>query len=266
MPHREHLRNDCPMRVSAVLLLSLLGSSVALAAPKALSADRPVVLVTDVVVVGEGPIGVEAATATLTRRFARLNEVLEVRSMVDARAKLDAAAVDQMMGSDDDGLAVTGKYLQVSRLVLTRIAVIGGITEVQMRLFNTEDASTEVAFGRRIRAGTDPSLVLAALDVLADRMAVWLIDAYGDGGPSEAFEALANKKLTPKDKAGAPTKFGWLGLAGGLIAGAGLGAIGGGITAGVVDSSFDTVDIAAVGVGGVALLLGGTAVIVDAGE
>jgi hypothetical protein len=252
MPHREHLRNDCPMRVSAVLLLSLLGSSVALAAPKALSADRPVVLVTDVVVVGEGPIGVEAATATLTRRFARLNEVLEVRSMVDARAKLDAAAVDQMMGSDDDGLAVTGKYLQVSRLVLTRIAVIGGITEVQMRLFNTEDASTEVAFGRRIRAGTDPSLVL--------------IDAYGDGGPSEAFEALANKKLTPKDKAGAPTKFGWLGLAGGLIAGAGLGAIGGGITAGVVDSSFDTVDIAAVGVGGVALLLGGTAVIVDAGE
>ena len=187
---------------------------------------KPVFLVTDIVI-GEG-VGVDkdAARDVLANRFGRLKDKIEVRSLSEVKSTLDRAAMAQMLGtSDSDGdLAKVAEYVVVDRIVFGRIAQVAGVTEVQVKIFNTKDGVTEAGYSRRLKAGAPPQLVLTLLDSLADSLLAFAIDAYTDAAPDAKFLALKDKKLTPRATAIAASPWSMLGVVGGAVAGAGVGA------------------------------------------
>lgn len=236
---------------------------------KPVEVEKPVFLVTDVVVADGIAIDKEAARDALANRFGRLKDKIEVRSLAEVKTTLDRAAMAQMLGSSgsDEEVAKIGEYVQVDRLIFGRIHQVAGVTEVQVKLFNAKEGVTEMALSRRLKAGAPPQLVLTLLDSLADGMLSWVLDTYTDGAPSEGFAKLQNKKIVRAPKAAdAPSEggMGMLGVVGGVVAGAGVGiATVGGI--GLADEGNQAADLpvilAASGAG--AVLLGTTLIIID---
>lgn len=282
MPHREGLRRPRHLLVGQLMKAAALGAVVALlastsaAAQTSVTDDKPVFLVADLIV-GEGvAIDKDAAREVLASRFGRLKDKLEVRSMAEAKATIDAVAMAQLMGSgNDEDLARVEGYLQVDRLVIGRVTQVAGVTDIQVKVFNTKEGVTEVSFARRLGKNAEPSLVLTLLDTLADSLLAWTIDTYTDGSMSAAATKLANKKLTPTTKkttpADGPSPWSFTGVAGGLGLGVGVGAAGVGVYNALAlppdgGGGFNTANIALIGVGGAVALLGGTAIAVDLGN
>lgn len=269
MPHRGHRLFDARhllVRLGLTALVALL-STTARAQSSAPVDARPVFLVTDVVV-GDGiPVDKDAARDALATRFGRLKKLLDVRSMAEARATVDAAALAQLMGGgSDDDLARIENYMKVDRLVLGRIAAVGGIVDLQVKVFNVREGVTEVAFARRLGKDADRAMVLALLDTLADSLLAWTIDHYTDGGPSAEAASLKAHKLGKKAPAAPapPSPWGTTGVVGGVAAGLGAGVLGVGLYDAFSDGEISGVDIGFIAGGGVALLLGATAVSIDA--
>lgn len=246
--------------------------SLPLAAQSGVSDDRPVFLVTDVVVADGVDIEREVARDVLATRFGRLKDKIEVRSMAEAKAGIDAAALAQLLGEgDDNALTKVEQYVQVDRIVFGRISKVAGVIDVQVKVFNVRESVTEVGFARRLAAGSSPTMVLTLLDTLADSLLAWTINTYTDGTRSTAASALAGKKLTPKkDVTPEPaattsgSRFGWLGTVGGIGLGLGAGAAG---AAGYGILNGGEVGDAEVGLlvtGGVIGVLGAGAIVVDA--
>jgi hypothetical protein len=213
------------------VVLALLSSLPAFA-QSGVSDAKPVFLVTDVVVADDVGIDREVARDVLATRFGRIKDKIEVRSMAEAKAGMDAAALAQLLGEgDDDALAKVEQYVQVDRIVFGRIAKVAGVIDLQVKVFNVKESVTEVGFARRLAAGAPPSMVLTLLDTLADSLLAWTLNTYTDGSRSASAEKLAGKKLTPKkDGAEVPapapsgSRFSWLGTVGGLGLGLGAGA------------------------------------------
>gem|GEM_PF-1330326 len=231
---------------------------------------RPVFLVTDVAV-GEGvPIDKDAARDVLTTRFGRLKSRLELRSLAEARASVDAAAIAQLVGGgSDDDLARIEEYLKVDRLVLGRLAAVGGVVELQVKVFNVKEGVTEVAFARRLGRDADRAMVLALLDTLADSLLAWTLDHYTDGDPSAEAAALKSRKLggrRPAAPATGTSPWGTIGVVGAAGAGLGAGVLGVGLYNAFADGDVSGIDIGLLAAGGVALVLGATAVSVDLGD
>jgi hypothetical protein len=234
--------------------------------------EKPVFLVTEVVV-GDDVVGVdkEAARDALVLRFGRLKEKIEVRSLSEAKASLDAAALQQLLGSEEQAdLDKIQGYVQVDRIVFGRISTIAGITEVQVRVYNVTEGVAEVGFARRLKASSPPSMVLTMLDTLADSLLAWTINTYTDGEMSAKASALANKKLGGKKPAAADvveapssSRFSWLGTVGGIGFGAGAAAAGVGAYQALSDNDASTADIALIGAGAAVGLIGAIAVGVD---
>jgi hypothetical protein len=243
---------------------------------------EPVFLVTEVTV--QDGIGIEkdAARDALSTRFGRLREKIEVRSIGELKSSLDAAALAQMLGAasnnaagGDADLQKLTDYVQVDRLVFGRIAEVGGVIEVQARIFNTREGSTEIALSRRLKTDAPRQLVLTVLDGIADGLAGYALDTYTDGAPSAAFSKLSQQKLgrrapgrgTDGSDRGVDGASRWsmLGVTGGVLAGAGLGA---GALAGVTfaadadDAGRDTAWIV-LGAGAGAAVVGTALVVVD---
>lgn len=231
------------VRRSARLLLglglsALAGVSLAAGSARAMSEElvegelpqpsegKPVFLVTEIVV-GEG-VGVDkdAARDVLANRFGRLKDKIEVRSLAEVKSTLDRAAMAQMLGtSESDGdLAKISEYVVVDRLVFGRITQVAGVVEVQVKIFNTKDGVTEAGYSRRLKAGAPPQLILTLLDTLADSLLAFAVDAYTDAQPDAKFLALKDKKLSPPTAAVAASPWSMLGVVGGVVAGAGVGA------------------------------------------
>lgn len=187
---------------------------------------KPVFLVTEVVV-GEGlPIDKDSARDVLANRFGRLKDKIEVRSLAEVKSTLDKAAMAQMLGTSDSDadLAKISEYVVVDRLVFGRITQVAGVVEVQVKIFNTRDGVTEAGYSRRLKAGAPPQLVLTLLDTLADNLLAFAVDAYTDAKPDAKFEALKNKKLSPPAAVASSSPWSMLGVVGGVVAGAGVGA------------------------------------------
>jgi hypothetical protein len=204
-------------------------------------------LVTEVQVSGQVGLDAEDARDLLANRFGRLQDKVEVRSMGDVKTSLDQAALLAALGGDGAEIESITGMLDVDRVVYGRIARIGTVIDVSVRVVNVREGSVEMAMSRRLKAGTDPSLTLAVLDRQADKLLAWVIETYTDGAPSDAFVALKDKKLKPrkaKEDAKGPEvkeaepppveapvdnglsfRFTWLGILGGTLAGAGLGLI-----------------------------------------
>lgn len=231
------------VRRSARLLLglglsALVGVSLAAGSARAMSEElvegelppppdgKPVFLVTEIVV-GEG-VGVDkdAARDVLANRFGRLKDKIEVRSLAEVKSTLDRAAMAQMLGtSESDGdLAKISEYVVVDRLVFGRITQVAGVVEVQVKIFNTRDGVTEAGYSRRLKAGAPPQLILTLLDTLADSLLAFAVDAYTDAQPDAKFLALKDRKLSPPTAAVAASPWSMLGVVGGVVAGAGVGA------------------------------------------
>jgi hypothetical protein len=227
MPHREGLRRPRHLHLGLWLTLSLATTAARAQLEAPPDDEKPVFLVADVVV-GEGvPLEKDAARDVLATRFGRLKDKLEVRSLSEAKANIDAVAMQQLMGSGDDAdLAKIESYLQVDRLVIGRVTQVGGVIDVQVKVFNTKEGVTEVAFARRLGHDADRSLILTLLDTLADSLLAWTIEHYTDGSMSKEATAMAHKKLTglkkPEAVADAPPWSG-LGVTGGVLAGLGTG-------------------------------------------
>jgi hypothetical protein len=190
-----------------------------------------------------------------------------VRSTAEARASIDAAALAQLTGAgSDEDLARIEQYVQVDRLVLGRVGAVGGVVDVQVKLFNAKEGVTEVAFARRLGKDADRAVTLALLDALADSLLAWTIEHYTAGGPSAEGAAMKGRKLDrrrPDAAVASSSPWSTTGVVGGAAGGLGLGVLGAGIYGGVVDGDFGAVDIGMVGAGAVALVLGATAVSVD---
>jgi hypothetical protein len=230
---------------------------------------KPVFLVTEVVVDEGVAIDKDAARDALATRFGRIKDKLEVRSLGEVKTTLDRAAMAQMLGSGatDADLAKIGEYVATDRLVFGRIANVSGVTEVQVKIFNAKEGVTEIALSRRLKAGAPPQLVLTLLDTLADGLLAFAIDTYTDGAPSEAFMKMKNKKLTPikHDEAeqAAPSTWSMLGVVGGVVAGAGVGAGAlGGYAMGSGQGDQQT-GIILLGAGAGALVVGSALVVID---
>lgn len=218
-------------RVLPVALALL--ASLSAAAQSGVSDAKPVFLVTDVVVAEDVGIDREVARDVLATRFGRIKDKIEVRSMAEAKAGMDAAALAQLLGEgDDDALAKVEQYVQVDRIVFGRITKVAGVIDLQVKVFNVKESVTEVGFARRLAAGSSPTMVLTLLDTLADSLLAWTLNTYTDGSRSAAAEKLASKKLTPKKDVVEPapassgSRFSWLGTVGGLGLGLGAGAAG----------------------------------------
>jgi hypothetical protein len=257
MQAREHLRR------SACLWLTLL-----CAAPSLAQEEKPIFLVTDIVVDEGVAIDKDAARDVLAKRFGRIKDKLEVRSLSEVKSTLDRAAMAQMLGSSssDAELQKIGEYVATDRLVFGRIANVAGVTDVQVKIFNAKEGVTEIALSRRLKAGAPPQLVLTLLDTLADGLAAFAIDTYTDGAPSAAFMELKNKKIVraPVEEAQEPASpWSMLGVVGGVVAGAGIGAGAlGGYALGSGQGDQQT-GIILLGAGAGALLVGTGLVVVD---
>jgi hypothetical protein len=230
---------------------------------------RPVFLVTDVVVADDVPIEKDTARDVLATRFGRLKDKLEVRSMAEVRASVDNAAFQQLLGSEDEAdLSKIENYVKVDRLVLGRIAMVAGVVDVQVKVFNVREGVVEVGFARRLGKGADRTLILTLLDGLADSLLAWTINTYTDGSMSAEATKLASKKLTKKaDPAAASSSSSpWsaLGAVGGGVLGAGLVATGLGAynTFSTTDGA-STTNIATFAGGAAAVVVGGVLVGVD---
>lgn len=225
----------------------------------------PVFLVTEVVV-GEGvDVDKDAARDVLANRFGRLKDKIEVRSLAEVKSTLDRAAMAQMLGTteSDGDLAKIGEYVAVDRIVFGRIAQVAGVTEVQVKIFNTKDGVTEAGYSRRLKAGAPPQLVLTLLDSLADSLLAFAVDAYTDAVPDAKFVALKNKKLTPHETTVAASPWSMLGVLGGVVAGAGVGAgaVGGFVLAN--GQGDQTMGLVLAGAGAGAALVGTGLVVAD---
>ncbi len=212
------------------LLLSLLLGAVSLPAAAQKRATLPVFLVTDVAIDGDVGIDGETAQKALAQRFGRLKGKIEVRSMTEARAGIDAAALAQLLGeADDDKLMKLEEYVKVDRVVFGRIAKKAGITTLTVALFNTAEGVAEASFQRRLKEDAASSMVLTVLDKLADTLLAFVLDNYTDGARSAKAEALANKKPTKAaavDDNAPRAPLSWWSAIGGLTIGAGLGSLG----------------------------------------
>jgi hypothetical protein len=210
-------------------------------------AERITFLVTEVEVSGEVGLAPEDARDLLANRFGRLQDKVEVRSMGDVKTSLDKAALMAALGGDDSEISALTGMLDVDRVVYGRIARVGSVIDIGVRVVNVRDANVEMAMSRRLKAGSDPSLTLAVLDRQADKLLAWVLETYTDGAPSAEFTALKKKKLKPRKTkedgegvevneaepapiepppdTGMDFRFTWLGLLGGTTAGLGLGLI-----------------------------------------
>lgn len=231
---------------------------------------KPVFLVTDVVVDDGAGIDKEAARDALANRFGRLREKIEVRSLAEVKSTLDRAAMAQMLGSSssDDEINKIGDYVAVDRLVFGRIHQVAGVTEVQVKIFNTKEGVTELGLSRRLKGGAPPQLVLTLLDTLADGMLAFVVDTYTDGAPDAKFAALKNKKIerAPRESVeqAASSPWGMLGVVGGVIAGAGAGvATVGGLALADDGNQGGDVPLILAGAGAGAVLLGTGLVVAD---
>jgi hypothetical protein len=253
------------------------------AAPDAAPAerDRPIFLVTEIIVDDEVKLEADAARDALALRFGRLKDRIDVRSLGEVKSSLDQAGITQLLGGETDELAKLGEYVEVDRIVFGRIHKVGDVTEVSVRVFNTSDTSMEVAMSRRMRAEAPESMVLTAVDSMADRLAAWAITSYGLDAPSEKADALAKKTLgglkkkkaarKKAEEAAAPTEaaapadpWGFLGISGGAIAGLGAGVVGVGAAMITLDQKGEVlVPSIVMGAGGLLFVGGVTAVIVD---
>lgn len=271
MQDGKHLRGPRCLWTSGLTLALTIG----LAAAPALAQDaadageaKPIFLVTDVVVDEGLAIDKEAARDALANRFGRLRDKVEVRSLAEVKTTLDRAAMSQMLGSSatDDDVAKIGDYVAVDRLVFGRIHQVAGVTEVQVKIFNTREGVTEIGLSRRLKADAPPQLVLTLLDTLADGLLAFVVDTYTDGAPSQEFAALKNKKLAPPVAKPLPSSsqgtLGMLAVVGGVVAGAGAGiATVGGI--GLADAGNQAADLPVIlAASGAAAVLVGTALIV----
>ncbi len=229
--------------------------------------SKPVFLVTDVVVADDVPLEKDAARDVLATRFGRLKDKLEVRSMSEARASLDNAAMQQLLGSgDENDLARIEQYMAVDRLVIGRISMVAGIVDVQVKVFNVKEGVTEVGFARRLGKNADRSMILTLLDTLADSLLAWTINTYTDGSLSDEAKALANKKLGGKKKdvvVAQSSPWSPLGAVGGGLIGAGLASVAGGTALTMQDQQASSLDLSLLIGGGAAAVLGGVLVVVD---
>jgi hypothetical protein len=241
------------------------------AAQRGVSDAKPVFLVTDVVV-GDGvDLDRDVARDVLATRFGRIKDKIEVRSMAEAKAGIDAAALAQLLGEgDDDALAKVESYVQVDRIVFGRIAKVAGVIDVQVKVFNVKESVTEVGFARRLAPGASPTMVLTLLDTLADSLLAWTLNTYTDGSRSAAAEKLASKKLAPKKDVVEPapsspgSRFSWLGTVGGLGLGLGAGAAGAaGYSVIENDGVVGETEVALLVTGGIVGAIGAGALLVD---
>jgi hypothetical protein len=229
---------------------------------------KPVFLVTDVVVADDVPIEKDTARDVLATRFGRLKDKLEVRSMAEVRASVDNAAFQQLLGSENEAdLSKIEDYIKVDRLVLGRIAMVAGVVDVQVKVFNVREGVVEVGFARRLGKGADRTLILTLLDSLADSLLAWTIDTYTDGSMSAEAQKLAGKKLTKRSAEPAvasSSPWSALGAVGGGVMGAGLVATGLGAynTFGTTDGA-STTNIATFAGGAAAVVVGGVLVGID---
>ena len=272
MSHRSQ-RVRRPGRLLLGLWLSLLLGAPLVRAQTAAPKDnvKPVFMVADVVV-GDGvPIDKDAARDVLATRFGRLKDKLEVRSFAEAKATVDAVALQQMMGSGDDAdLARIESYMQVDRLVIGRVTSIAGVIDLQVKVFNVKEGVTEVAFARRLGKSADRSLILTMLDTLADNLLAWTIDNYTDGSMSTEAAGMKAKKLggggvKKAGEAQPPSSSTWsaLGVGGATLLGLGLGAGGVGAVNAFSDGDVSSLDLGLMVGGGVALAVGVTALTID---
>lgn len=265
MPHRELVR-----RPRALFAVALFAWSTAAVAQDQVDA-RPVFLVTQMEVGPDVPVDAETARDVLVRRFARVKDKVEVRSLAEVKSTLDQAALQQMLGADDgDKLGKMQEYVQVDRIVFGSVKNVGGVIDVAVRVFNAHEATMEISLARRLKADAPPSLVLTVVESLADRLLALTLQTYGGDEASAEHAALAAKKLpkktAPAAAAPAPTStFGALTAIGGGVAAAGVAAAGlAGAHLVVEAANPQAVDFAALGLGTVLVAVGGGLIAWDA--
>jgi hypothetical protein len=233
--------------------------------------EKPVFLVTQIDVGPGAPIDADAARDVLARRFGRLQGKVDVRSLADVKSTLDQAALAQMLGGEDAGqMEKLQEYVAVDRIVFGAIKVVGGVVDVSVKVFNADEATTEIALSRRVKADAPPSLVLAVLEQLADSLLAWTLQTYGTDTPSAAATAAAAKKLPQRAAtvaaapAPASSSFGVLTPIGAGLLGAGVGAMGvAGAHLAIEGTEPQSVDLALLGVGALLAVGGGGLVAYD---
>jgi hypothetical protein len=285
MQDGKHLRGPAGLwrRVGLSLAALALAPFLAAAPVRAMSDDtiegelkpeggKPIFLVTEIVVEEGIAVDKNAARDALANRFGRLKDKIEVRSLAEMKTSLEQSALLQMVGSDapDTALANIQDYVAVDRLVFGRIFQVAGVTEVQVRIFNAREGTTEIGLSRRLKADAAPALVLTLLDTLADGLLAYVIDTYTDAKPSAAFDALSKKKIVrdaPAADAPQGGGFGALATLGGVVAGVGAGVVAGsalGLFAGAAPPEDPTLGFVVMGAGGAAVLIGAGVIVADA--
>jgi hypothetical protein len=259
MPDGELVRR--PRALFAVAVAVLAASSA-----RAEDADaRPLFLVTQMDVGADVPVDADTARDVLVRRFARVKDKVEVRSLAEVKSTLDQAALQQMLGGEDGGqLSRMQEYVQVDRIVFGSIKNVGGVLDVAVRVFNVDEGTTEISLARRLKSDAAPSLVLTVVESLADRLLAWTLQTYGGDEPSAAFASLQAKKLPQKADvvrdpapASSASSFGSLTAIGGGVAAAGVAAAGlAGAHLVVEAANPQAVDFAALGLGTVLVATG----------
>lgn len=230
-------------------------------------APRPIFLVTDVVVEEGVPLEPDAARDALATRFGRIKDKLDVRSLAEAKASMNNAALQQLIGAAAEvDLAAVQNYIQVDRLVFGRISMVGGVVDLQVKVFNVKEGFVEVGFARRLGKDADRAVILALLDTLSDALLAWTLDNYTDGQKSAAAQQLAQKKLTrkppPAPPPPPPSRWSGLGVVGGIGLGLGAGAATVG-TIGALDGDLSTTDVVVLGAGAGVAVIGGVLVAID---
>ena len=253
--------------LSLVLATTLLGTFSTGAMAQTGEEAKPVFLVTDVVVADGVDLDKDAARDALATRFGRLKDKLEVRSMAEAKASMNTAALNQLLGTGSDAdLEQVQNYVQVDRLVFGRVSLVGGIVDLQVKVFNVKEGVVEVGFARRLGKDADRAVILALLDTLADNLLAWTIETYTDGEMSAGAKKMAAKKLTKKPPAPPVVETSpWsaLGVAGGTGLGLGVGAAAVGAVGAFGDGDISTTDIVIMGAGAGVAVLGAVIVVID---
>lgn len=231
---------------------------------------RPVFLVTEIVVADGVEMDAEGARDALAARFGRFKDKLDVRSLSEVKSTMDQQALAALLGGETTELEKLGDYVDADRVVFGRIHKVGEVTEVSVNVFNVRETAMEVSMSRRIKAGAADSLVLTAVDGLADRLVAWALTSYADAKPSEKFAAMKNKKVQRKKKPeetaepAAATPWSFMGVGGAAIAGLGLGTVGAGAALIATDPQKEVVlPTILMATGGVVFLGGTTIVFID---
>lgn len=180
----------------------------------------------------EAPVDAATANSILSARMSRLGKVFQLVTAEEARRAMDQAALEQMLGVEQDMATLTrlGQQIQADRLIFGHMGKVGETYVAILTLYDLQAGVVEKRVAGTFRGPQD--LAVNRLNEQADQVLAYLLDTYApdrvDRGRKVAVRLGKKKTAEVEPERWRP---GWQHMAGAGLVGLGAGLAAGGAIA-----------------------------------